>query len=73
MLEVGDPVLVRHKHKHQCDMLAESNAYKVLARPYPQIPVYVVKSQQGGRTRTSKYVSILISQSTYKFRSQEHR
>ena len=54
-LQVGDLVLVRNKHVHRCDKLAdywEPDVYKVLAKPYPQLPVYVVKPQKGGRKRT---------------------
>ena len=54
-LQVGDTVLVRNKGIHFMDKLAdrwEAELYSVLEIPYPDLPLYVVKAQSGGRKRT---------------------
>jgi transposase InsO family protein len=53
-LEVGDLVLVRNKHVHFMDKLAdkwEAETYQVLGKPYDDIPLYTVQPVNGGRKR----------------------
>lgn len=55
LLQTGDLVLVRNKQVHQYDKLAdfwEKDIYRVMKKPYPDIPVFVVKSNTSGRKRT---------------------
>lgn len=54
-LQKGDLVLVRKKAVHWCDKLAdkwEQDIYEVLSKPYRDLPVYEVRSREGGRKRT---------------------
>ena len=54
-LQPGDLVLVRNKHVHAYDKLAdfwEKDLYKVVKKPYPDIPLFVVKSTTTGRKRS---------------------
>lgn len=55
-VEPGDRVLVRilaHEGRHKLSDRWESTAYTVLEKPNPDIPVYVVKREDGqGSTRT---------------------
>lgn len=54
-LQVGDVVLVRQKGLHFMDKLAdrwEADLYRVLEIPYPDLPLYVVRAESGGRKRT---------------------
>ena len=55
LLHVGDTVLVRNKHVHFLDKLAdlwEEEPYSVLEKPYADLPLYVVRRKSGGRKRT---------------------
>ena len=54
-LQPGDLVLVRNTGTHIFDKLAdkwEQPVYKVLKKPYRELPVYQVKALDGGRKRT---------------------
>ena len=55
LLHVGDTVLVRNKHVHFLDKLAdlwEEEPYTVLKKPYDSLPLYIVRPISGGRKRT---------------------
>jgi hypothetical protein len=54
-LHVGDSVMVRKLGTHIYDKLAdkwEEDIYKVIERPYPDLPLYVVQQRPGCRKRT---------------------
>jgi hypothetical protein len=54
-LHIGDTVLVRNKHVHFLDKLAdlwEEEPHTVLQKPYADLPVYTVRAKSGGRKRT---------------------
>jgi transposase InsO family protein len=54
-LQTGDLVLVRNKQVHEYDKLAdfwEKDVYRVVKKPYPDIPLFVVKSTASGRKRS---------------------
>ena len=53
-LEVGDLVWVKQtawKSRHKIQDGWESKEYQVVGQPTPGVPVYIVKSVAGGRTR----------------------
>lgn len=55
VVEVGDRVLVRNvkiRGKHKLADRWEENVYAVLRQPNPEIPVYVVRCEDGGPERT---------------------
>ena len=55
VLQIGDEVFVRKVGIHEHDKLAdkwESSVYVVVEQPNPEIPVYVVKSDDSGKKRT---------------------
>ena len=54
-IQVGDTVLVRNKAVHFMDKLAdrwELDPYIVIEKPYPDLPLFIVKKKKGGRKRT---------------------
>jgi hypothetical protein len=54
-LRVGDSVLVRKVGTHFCDKLTdrwEEEVYKVIDRPYADLPLYIVQQKPGTRKRT---------------------
>jgi transposase InsO family protein len=54
-LQVGDLVLVRNNAIHQNNKLAdrwEKELYEVISKPYVDLPVYIVRQQNGKRRRT---------------------
>ena len=55
LLQVGDTVLVRNKHVHFLDKLAdlwEEEPHIVLQKPYEDLPLCIVRAKSGGRKRT---------------------
>ena len=54
-LQTGDLVLVRNKQVHHWDKLADywkQEVYRVVKKPYPDIPVFVLQPVNGGPKKT---------------------